>query len=177
MSQRLVLMLLMAALVSAPVFAQESDQQDDPAVEETVTGETGEAVDEPGDRGEPVESERNVQGIGEELVNQLWADVEAGNLTALEECAGECFQAIHEDGMKDISAELSYMRSADLGDYLISGVNVTGEGSMLVATYFITKRHTVVGEVVSSDPIAILSAWEEVDGQWHWIAQATLKNL
>jgi len=117
------------------------------------------------------------QSQGEELVQQLWSDMKEGNVEAIEGYIAEGFQSIHEDGARDRDAEIELIKGLNLGDYTLSEIKVTQNGSAIVVTYFVSVEETIDGEVLSTEPAARLSAWVEIDDEWQWIIHANLKAL
>ncbi len=172
MIMRFMVSLVLVICITGISFGQDpsgSDPSGDEALQDSIGSEGVPNI--------PQEQLTDPRSLGSGMVEQLWADISSGNSASLEACACDGFQAMTHQGMLDVSSEVSRLVSLDLGDYVISDVNVTMNGPVLVTTYTVTKRHTVVGEVVSSDPASMLSAWERIDGEWKWLIQADIGNL
>lgn len=117
------------------------------------------------------------QGIGEQLVRQVWADMKAGNMEALEGYTAPGFQSIHEDGARSRDTELQLIKKLNLGTYTLSNFKVTESGPVITVTYFVSVEETIKGERLSSKPAARLSAWLKTDTGWQWIIHANLKAM
>ena len=116
-------------------------------------------------------------GLGEKLVRQLWADMKAKNIEALEKMIARGFQSVHEDGARDRAEEIRLVKGLNLGDYTLSDFKVTRNGPVIVVTYFVSVPETIDGKRLSIKPAARLSAWLKTGIGWQWIAHANLNPL
>lgn len=117
------------------------------------------------------------QSLGEKLVRQVWADMKAGNMEALEGYTSPGFQSIHQDGARSREAELQLIKKLNLGTYKLTNFKVTENGPVIVVTYFVSVEETIKGERLSSKPAPRLSAWLKTDKGWQWIIHANLKTM
>ena len=115
--------------------------------------------------------------LGEQLVRQLWADMKARNIEAIEKMIAPGFQSVHEDGSRDREAEIELIKGLDLGEYTLSDFVVTENGPVIVVSYFVSVEETIEGESLSTEPAARLSVWLNTNGVWQWIIHANLKQL
>ena len=118
------------------------------------------------------------RSLGEQLVHQLWADVKAGNVKALEKMMSPGFQSMHEDGARDRTGELQILKGVNLGDYTLTNLKVTQNGPVIIVTYFVSVEETIKGKrLPATKPAARLSAWLKTDSGWKWIIHANLRSL
>ena len=115
--------------------------------------------------------------LGEQLVRQLWADMKARNIEAIEKMIAPGFQSVHEDGSRDREAEIELIKGLDLGKYTLSDFVVTENGPVIVVSNFVSVEETIGGERLSTEPAARLSVWLNTNGVWQWIIHANLKPL
>lgn len=115
--------------------------------------------------------------LGKKLVQQLWTDMKAHNLEAIKKYIAPGFQSIHDDGARDREEELQLIRDLSLGEYLLSNFKVTRNGPVIIVTYFVSVKETIVGKRLSLKPAARLSAWLKTESGWQWIIHANLKPL
>ncbi len=118
------------------------------------------------------------RSLGEKLVRQLWADLKAGNVEALEKMMAPGFQSAHEDGARDRKGELQLIQGANIGEYTLTNLKVTQNGPVIIVTYFVSVEETIKGKrLPATKPAARLSAWLETDSGWKWIIHANLRSL
>jgi hypothetical protein len=118
------------------------------------------------------------RSLGEKLVRQLWADIKAGNVEALEKMMAPGFQSAHEDGARDRKGELQLIQGVNLGKYTLTNLKVTQNGPVIIVTYFVSVEETIKGKrLPATKPAARLSAWLKTDNGWKWIIHANLRSL
>ena len=124
-----------------------------------------------------VQAEKQKESKGEELLNQLWTDLKASDVDAIEKYISPEYQSVHEDGARNREEELELVKNLKLGDYTLTDIKITENDSMIVVTYFVSVEETIAGKKLSSTPAARLSAWQKTDEGWMWIIHANLKAL
>ena len=118
------------------------------------------------------------RSLGEQLVHQLWADVKAGNVEALEKMMSPGFQSMHEDGARDRKGELQILKGVNLGNYTLTNLKVTQTGPVITVTYFVSVEETIKGKrLPATKPAGRLSAWLKTDSGWKWIIHGNLRSL
>ncbi len=115
--------------------------------------------------------------LGEDLVRELWNDFKTQNISALEKKIAPGFQSIHEDGARDVEAELKLLRELNLGEYTLSNFKVTQVGPAIIVSYFVSAEETIDGQRLSTKPAARLTIFLKTDTGWQWIAHANLNPL
>lgn len=118
------------------------------------------------------------RSLGEKLVRQLFTEVKAGNMEAIGKMTAQGFQSIHEDGARDRTEELELIKGINLGEFTMTDLQVTRNGPVITATYFISVEETIKGQrLPATKPAARLSAWLKTDSGWKWIIHANLRSL
>lgn len=117
------------------------------------------------------------EATGEQLVRKLWKHLEEGDIPALKEMMAPGFQSVHPDGARDGKQEIELIRGLSLGSCKLSDIKVTQNGSVLVATYFVSVQETIDGKVLSNAPAARMTVFLMTDTGWKWIGHANLKPL
>lgn len=158
---KVIVTVLVVLLTAAPLFAQKAEAETEPRQTEQ----------------ELPESETQVQALGEELVQELWNNIAAGNTVEIVQCMGDGFQSVHPTCRLDAGGEAEFLGAMELGDYTIENINATLNGSTMMVTYEVRTHQRVVGETISSDPSPRLCAWNYCDGEWEWILHADLREL
>jgi hypothetical protein len=116
--------------------------------------------------------------LGEKLVRQLWADMKAGNVEAIEKMIAPGFQSVHENGAGDRNGELQLIKGLNLGNYSLTNFRVTQNGPVIIVNYFVSVKETIEGKhLPATKPAARLSAWLKTDSGWKWIIHANLRSL
>ncbi|PLW92313.1 MAG: hypothetical protein C0592_11475 [Marinilabiliales bacterium] len=114
---------------------------------------------------------------GEELVNQLWTNLQNADTAADNSFMADGFQAVHEDGANDKAAELELIAGLNIDSYTISNLICTQNNDVIVATYIVSVEETIEGQRLSKDPAARMSVFMVEEGSWKWISHANLKPL
>lgn len=114
---------------------------------------------------------------GEELVRELWADIRANNVDAVERKLSTGFQSVHQDGSRNRDQEIALIKALKLGEYTLTDFSITQDGPVIVAIYFVSVEETIEGKRLSSEPAPRLSVFLETDDGWKWTAHANLKPL
>ncbi|RJP57596.1 MAG: nuclear transport factor 2 family protein [Deltaproteobacteria bacterium] len=113
--------------------------------------------------------------LGENLVRQLWADMKKPDMDAIEKKIAKGFQSIHQYGADNREQEIKLIRGLKLGEYTLSDIQITRNGPVIVATYFVSVEETIMGKRLSKKPAPRLSVFLKTDSGWQWIAHANLK--
>jgi len=115
--------------------------------------------------------------LGETLVRQLWADIKETDMKAINETIAEGFQAVHQYGANNRKQEVELLKGLNLGEYTLSNFQITQNGPVIIATYFISVEETIKGKRLSKNPAPRLSVFLKTKSGWQWIAHANLKSL
>ena len=117
------------------------------------------------------------QTLGERLVRQLWADMKARDMEAMQEITASGFQSAHTDGMRNREEELRLVSGLSLGDCVLSDIRSTRHGPVIVTTYYVSVAETIEGERLSAKPAPRMSVFVKTDESWQWMAHANFKSL
>ena len=115
--------------------------------------------------------------LGENLLAQLWNAIKANDIELLDELLAPGFQSVHSDGARNRAEEIKLLKSLDIDDYKLSDINITRNGNVMVATYFIAVEETIKGKRLSKVPAPRLSVFLKNKGSWKWLAHANLKPV
>lgn len=114
---------------------------------------------------------------GEELLYQLWEDMKETDMNALEKTLANGFQSVHQDGASNRKQEIELLKNLNFDKYTLSNIQITQNGPVIVATYFVSVEETIKGQRLSKEPAPRLSVFLQTDSGWQWIAHANLKPL
>ena len=117
------------------------------------------------------------QSVGEQLLHQLWVNMAKPDMKAIEKSIGKGFQAVHQNGASNRAEEITLIKNLNLGKYKLSKIKITQEGSVIVATYFISVEETIGGKRLSKTPAPRMTVFVKMGSEWKWIAHANLKPL
>ena len=125
----------------------------------------------------PLLAEETVQQTGERLVRQLFTDLQAGNIDAVEKMMSPAFQSAHKDGARDRGQQVELMKNLDLSPFEIDNVKVTRKGHVMVVTYTVNAAESFTGKRFEKIPAERLSVFHLTRDGWRWIAHANLHPM
>ncbi len=114
---------------------------------------------------------------GEKLVRQLWVNMKKSDMVTIEKMTARGFQSVHQYGANNREQEIELIKGLKLGEYTLSGFQITQNGPVIVATYLVSVKETIKGKRLSKRPAPRLSVFLKTDTGWQWIAHANLKPL
>ena len=117
------------------------------------------------------------QSQGEQLLRQLWDDMKKKDMNALERKLAKGFQSVHQYGASNREQEIKLLKKLNFDKYTLSNIQITQDGPVIVATYFVSVEETIKGQRLSKEPAPRLSVFLKTDSGWQWIAHANLKPL
>ncbi len=123
------------------------------------------------------ETPENDQALGERIVRQVWADVKAPNMKALETWLAPGYQSVQRDRVRNREEQIETIKKLNLGKYELSKFKVTRNGPVLVVTYIATAPQTIKGKRISGVPARRLSVFLKTKEGWRWIAHANLMPM
>jgi hypothetical protein len=115
--------------------------------------------------------------VGENLLHQLWANMEKPDIEMLQKTTAKGFQSVHQYGANTREQEIELIKGLKLGKYTLSNVKITRDGPVIVATYLVSVEETIKGKRLVKKPAPRLSVFLETDSGWKWIAHANLRAL
>lgn len=111
----------------------------------------------------------------EELERQMWTDIKTRNWPAIENRIAPFFQSIHSDGARTKAQEIALIKNLNVkGDFTISDLKITEGQHVVVITYFISVNEAIDKTPLSTKPNPRLSVWQNINGNWQWVAHANL---
>ncbi len=114
---------------------------------------------------------------GEQLVRKLFAEMKAGNVSAVEAMISPAFQSVHEDGARDRDQEIELVRNLDMGEVTLDNFTETRSGDILVVSYTVSAEETIGGKRLSKKPAYRLTIFQQTGSGWQWAAHANLKSM
>ena len=115
--------------------------------------------------------------VGERLERELWAEIKAQDMEAIEAKIAKGFLSVHDDGARDRNEEIKLLRELNLGDYTLMDFKVTRQGPAIIVTYLICVEETIVGKRLSKAPSPRSSVWLMTENGWQWISHANLNPI
>ena len=125
----------------------------------------------------PLQAEETTQQTGERLVRQLFTDIQAGNIDAVEQRMSPAFQSAHRDGARDHDQQVVLMKNLDLGPFEIDNVKVTRKGHVMVVTYTVNAAESFNDQRFEKMPAQRISVFRLTRDRWRWIAHANLHPM
>ena len=113
-------------------------------------------------------------GAGEQLVRNLFGELTAGNVKAVEAIVAPGFRGVSAAGVSDREGELKRIRTMKLGEFTLADFAESREGDVLVVTYTFAGVETVGGKAIAAQPSPRLSVFVKGPGGWMWTAHANL---
>ncbi len=117
------------------------------------------------------------KSLGEKLLVQLWSDMAKPDMEAIEKTISKGFQSVHQSGSSNYEQEIELIKGLKLGEYTLTDINITQDGPVIVATYFVSVAETIDGKRLSKTPAPRMSVFLQTESGWKWIAHANLKPL
>jgi len=115
--------------------------------------------------------------LGENLLIQLWENMKKPDIEAIENTMADGFQSVHQYGANNRAQQIELIKGLKLGKYDLSNIQITRNGPVIVATYFISVAETIKGKRLLKTPAPRLSLFLKTDSGWKWMAHANLKPL
>ena len=117
------------------------------------------------------------QTLGENLLRQVWRDIKNRDMDALDSRIARGFQSVHSFGASDRAHEMELIAGLDINQFSLSDIEITRNGPVITATYFVSVEETIKGERLSKEPAPRLTVFLETADGWKWIAHANLKPM
>jgi len=115
--------------------------------------------------------------LGETLVRQLWANLKDRRIETVQSQIAEGFQSVHQYGASNREQEKELLKRLNIDEYTLSNFQITQNGPVIIATYFISVEEKIKGQRLSKKPAPRLSVFLKTESGWQWIAHANLKPL
>lgn len=114
--------------------------------------------------------------LGERLVRELFSDLKARKVEKVTDFISPAFQSVHGFGAKGKAGEVALLHKLNLGDYELTGFQVTRQGPALVVTYRVQIEETLQGKRVKAKDAGRLTVFLETESGWKWLAHANMNG-
>ncbi len=108
----------------------------------------------------------------EQFERLMWRDVKDRRWAEVEGHLAPTFVWLDSGGTRDRTATVDYLKSLLLTDYTLGDFNTTTNGADLVVTYTAQVRGTYKGQPLPSEPIRMMTVWQQVTKSWVAIAHS-----
>jgi len=123
-----------------------------------------------------IQAEDNA-ALGKSLVEKFWVTVKSGDVKAIENWYAKGYRSVHEDGGRSRAESIKLLKNLNLGEYALRDIEISRNGPVIVATYFVKTTETLVGKRLPMRNAARMSVFlNTVDG-WRLIAHANFNPL
>ena len=111
-------------------------------------------------------------GIGFE--RSFWEDVKGKNWNQLSGHIAGNYLAITPQGTMDRTTALERLQRMDLKSYSLANVKAELNGNTFVVTYQLTLEGTIDDKPISSDPMRMMTVWQQQKRGWVAIARSEM---
>jgi hypothetical protein len=108
----------------------------------------------------------------EQFERLMWRDVKAQRWAEVERHLAPTFVSLSPGGTRERAATMDYLKSLSLTDYTLGDFNTTTNGADLVVTYTARVSGTYKNQPLSSEPIHMMTVWQQVTKSWIAIAHS-----
>jgi len=98
-------------------------------------------------------------------------------MAAIEKIIAKGFQSVHQYGANNREQEIKLIKGLNLGKYTLSNIEISRNGPVIIASYFVSVEETIKGKRLLKKPAPRLSVFLKTDSGWQWISHANLKPL
>jgi ketosteroid isomerase-like protein len=110
----------------------------------------------------------------EQYERLLWDAVKNKDRLTIASHLASNFVRQDESGTRNKEEFLAQLDQTNLSDYSLAEVNVTPQGTDMIVTYAITLHGDKAGKPFPSEPIRILSVWQQHKSGWVLVAQSAI---
>jgi hypothetical protein len=108
----------------------------------------------------------------EQFERLMWRDVKEQHWAQVEAHLAPTFVSLDSGGARDRTATMDYLKSLALADYTLGDFNTTTNGADLVVTYTARVTGTYKGQPLPSEPIRMMTVWQQITRSWVAIAHS-----
>jgi hypothetical protein len=109
---------------------------------------------------------------GESLERVFWNEVKAGSWTEIERALASNYVATTPHGTLDRAAAIERIRQYKLKDFSIGDLKTELNGTTIVVTYNVTLNGTANGQPLPTDPVHMMTVWQEQARGWVILAHS-----
>jgi hypothetical protein len=125
-------------------------------------------------REHPVHGWKDATG-GEGLEQTFWRQVKAKKWNELQQhMASNYVTVTAEEGRLDREAFLAHLQKLHLEGFELGDIQTQLNGETFVVTYAITMRGTFDGKPLPSEPVRMMTVWQEQKAGWMAIAHSVM---
>lgn len=115
--------------------------------------------------------------LGKKLVREVWDAILRKDQAKVNSIMAKKFQSVHTDGARNRAEETELINKNQLGEYKLSGFEVTREGKALTVSYVAEVKEEINGIKLSAAPAMRMSIFYNTDQGWKWIAHTNFKAI
>jgi hypothetical protein len=119
----------------------------------------------------PVNSWSSATGA-EQFERLMWRNVKDKRWTEVEAHLAPTFVSLCPSGTRDRAATMDYLKLVSLADFTLGDFNTTTNGADLVVTYTAQASGTYKGQPLSSEPIRMMTVWQQATKSWIVVAHS-----
>lgn len=119
----------------------------------------------------PVNSWSSATGA-EQFERLMWRNVKDKRWAEVEGHLAPTFVSLYPGGTRDRAATMDYLKSLSLTDYTLGDFNTTTNGADMVVTYTAQVSGTYKDQPLSSEPIRMMTVWQQATKSWIAIAHS-----
>jgi uncharacterized protein DUF4440 len=108
----------------------------------------------------------------EQFERLFWQSVQKKEWNDVEHHLAASFVMSTPAGRLDREAALANLQQLDVQEFSLGDVDVRPAGSDMIVTYTVTLRGTAGGRPLPSEPVHMMSVWQQVKHGWIMIAHA-----
>jgi hypothetical protein len=109
---------------------------------------------------------------GEHFERLLWRSVKEQHWAEVQAHLAATFVSMNGAGTRDRAATLDYLKSLSLAEYTLGDFNTTTNGADIVVTYTALVSGICQGRPLPSEPIRMMTVWQQVTKNWVAIAHS-----
>lgn len=113
----------------------------------------------------------------EQFERLLWVSVKEQHWADVQAHLAPTFVSVHGGGTRDRAATLDYLKSLALTEYTLGDFNTTTNGADIVVTYTARVSGTCQGRPLPSEPIHMMTVWQQVTKNWVAIAHSETRAM
>jgi hypothetical protein len=113
-------------------------------------------------------------GIG--LERSFWEDVKTKSWNDLSGHVAGNYEVMTPEGKLDRAAAVDRLQRFHLDDYVFENVHSELHGNTFVVTYELVLRGTFDDKPLSSDPVRMMTVWQQQSRGWVAIARSEMGN-
>jgi hypothetical protein len=112
---------------------------------------------------------------GEGLERSFWTEVKTRNWNELQRHIAGNYVAFTPEGRMDREATLKHLQQLQLDDYSLGDFQVELNTHTLVVTYTVTMRGTFAGQPLPTQPVRMMTVWQQQKAGWLAIAHTVIE--